>query len=357
MPFALRRALLSTVLGILGIGCGGGGKSDSSGSSTTGEFVPTPCDDATPCPDPEVCVVGQCYGGDLPMLEIVSPEDEQLVDWSNDGDSTNVAVTIQGTGLVLVPAAMDLDSMRGSGQIAITVDGVEAALVDMGDLAMGVVVDIPVPTDAGGHRIRAEARISDGSPYATEGSVARRFFWFDDGRERVGFKAPFENDAVGGSEVEVFVDLAALNFQFAPASATPEPGAIGIAHILLNKSFPACGEDPTCLDDYVTVLSPTNEVTAATSGPVVLPTTTAETTDLTAHLAQTNHDAYCGEGPDACPAVWDTVTVLRAEPAGADTGGTGTGGTGSGTTTGSTGETADCGGFIASSEETGGTGG
>jgi hypothetical protein len=353
MPFALRRALIP-VLGILGIfGCGGGGKSSESGSSTTGEVPPTPCDDATPCPEPEVCVVGQCYGGDLPMIDIVSPSDEQLVDWSNDGDTTDVVVLLQGTGLVLVPAAMDPDSERGNGQIAITVDGVEVALVDEGDLAAGVEVTIPVPTDAGGHRIRAEARISDGFPYATTGSVARRFFWFDDGRERVGFKAPFENDAVGGNEVEVFVDLAVLHFQFAPASATAEPGAVGIAHILLNKPFPTCGEDQTCLDDYITVISPTNEITDSTSGPIVLPTTTAETTDVTVHLAQTNHDPYCGEGPDACPAVWDTVTVLRAEPAGADTGGSDTGGTGSGSTTGTTGETADCGGFIASDETAG----
>lgn len=352
MPFALRRACLLTMLGILGIGCGGG-KSDGSGSSTTGNAPPTPCDDEMPCPDPEVCVVGQCYGGDLPMLEIVTPQDEQLVDWTNDGDTTDISITVQGSGLTLVPPAMDPDSERGSGQIAIWIDGVEVAVLEEGDLAEGVTVTVPVPTDAGGHRARAEARISDGSPYGTMGSVARRFFWFDDGRERVGFKSPFENETYSNEPVEVAVELAALHFQFAPASEDPEPGAIGIAHILLNKTFPGCGADEACADDFVGVLSPTNEVTSNMAGPIVLPSTTAPSTEMAALLVKTNHDPYCGEGPDACTAVWDSVVLLRADPNAPDTGGADTTGGGTSTTSGTTGETADCGGFIAS-DETGG---
>lgn len=350
-PSALRRAFLSTVLGILGTACGGG-KADGSGSSTTGDMPPVPCDEETPCPDPDVCVVGLCYGGPLPMLEILTPEDEELVEWNNDADTTDVSVTIQGSGLTLVPKDMDPDSTRGSGQIAIWIDGADAVLIDEGDLAAGITVAVPVPTDAGGHRVRAEARISDGSPYGTEGSVARRFFWFDDGRERVGFKAPFENEVHPNHQIEVAVELAALHFQFAPATVDPEPGAVGIAHILLNKSFPACNDDDACLNDFVGVLSPTNEVTSHMSGPITLPKTNALSTDVAAILTKTNHDAYCGEGPDACTAVWDSVLLYRLDPNASDTGGADTTG-GGGTTTGSTGETADCGGFIASDESGG----
>jgi hypothetical protein len=345
-----RRVLLGSCFFALGIACGGG-KGDGGGSSTTGEPEPTPCDAETPCPGDEVCVVGECYGGDLPTLEIVSPEDEALVDWNNEDDSTDVTVRIQGTGLELATAEMDPSTHRGVGQIAVFVDGTETAVVDEGDLAEGVEVTVPVPTDAGGHRIRAIARLTDGQDYDTEGAVANRFFWFDDGRVRVGFKAPWDGDVFTDEAVEIQVIMAALNFDLAPAEATSQPGDIGHTHLFLNESFPDCASDPAC--DHVKDVAPVNNVVTSVATPLMLPATTVETVDLTALLVKTNHDPYCGEGPDECTAVYETITIQRATPGGADTGGSTGGGstsTGGGSST-TTGETADCGGFVMTAED------
>ncbi len=352
MSSRARRVLLSSSFFVLGIACGGG-KGDGGGSSTTGEPEPTPCDPETPCPGGEACVVGECYGGDLPMLEIISPEDEERVDWDNEDDSTDVTVRIQGTGLELVPTEMDPSTDRGKGQIAVFVDGTETTVVDMGDLAEGVDVEVPIPTDAGGHRIRAIARLTDGRDYDTEGAIANRFFWFDDGRVRVGFKAPWDGDVFTDAAVEIQVIVAALNFDLAPAEATAQPGDIGHVHLFLDQSFPDCAADPGC--DYVRDLAPTNEVVTSVATPLDLPATTVETVELAALLVKTNHDAYCGDGPDECTAVYETITIQRAMPGGADTGGSSDGGssttTGGGSSTTTADETADCGGFVMTAED------
>jgi hypothetical protein len=349
MPACLWRVLLPTALGTLVAACGGKGGSGDGGSSTTGEPPTTPCSEEMPCPGEDVCVVGECYGGPLPTLEIVSPEDEAVVDWTNDGDTTDVTIRIEGTGLELTPLAMDPWTSRGNGQIAVLVDGVEFTVIEEGSLADGIEVDVPVPTDAGGHRVRAIARLTDGQDYDTEGAIANRFFWFDDGRVRLGFKSPWDSDRASDDQVEIAIEVAVINFNFVPATAELESGARGHAHILLNKTFPECSTDPVCIDDYIKVIAPDNGTHTSVAAPLLLPATSADSIDFTAHLVTTNHEPYCDEGPDVCDAVWETITLLRGEPAGADTG-TGTG-TGGGSTSSTTGETADCGGFVMTAED------
>ena len=351
MPSCLRRVIFSAAFATLFVACGGGGSGDG-GSSTTGEPTATPCDDMNPCPGDDVCVVGECYGGPLPMLEIVTPADEAAVDWTNDGDTTDVTVRIEGSGLEVVPTEMDPWISRGKGQIAVFVDGTETQVIDMGDLGDGIEVTVPVPTDAGGHRVRAIARLSDGQDYDTVGAVANRFFWFDDGRVRVGFKSPWNGDRVTDDDIEVAINIATINFDMVPATSTLEPGAQGHAHMFVNKSFPDCNTDPVCIDEYIAVIVPENGTHTSVESFVLLPGTSADSMELTAHLVTTNHEPYCDEGPDECDAVWETITLLRGEPAGADTG-TGTG-TGGGSSTSTTGETADCGGFVMTAEDSSG---
>ena len=76
-----------------------------------------PCATADECPDGQSCVVGKCYSGDAPTLDVVTPEDEQAVDWTPGGDDVEVAVKIGGSNLELVDPASDADSQFGSGQV------------------------------------------------------------------------------------------------------------------------------------------------------------------------------------------------------------------------------------------------
>jgi len=341
------RALAALALGLFACGKDAPAGGESS-STTTGGPQPVPCDMETPCPEPQVCLVGICHDGEAPVIDIVTPAEEAAIGWNDAAGTSPVEVVVQATGLELVAAAMDSDSERGRGQIVIALDGIEVATLDTGDIAAGVGVTLEVPSEPGPHRLHAEARLSDGRTYDNPEAVTKRFFWFDDGVARVAFKSPVPGEVFPPKKTQVEFSVATLNFQLAPAGVTAQPGAIGHAHVLVDKSFPACAGDAMCRDDYLGVLVPANMATTTASAAISIPATADESTSVTAYLVRTNHEPYCAADP--CEPVWETIVIGREQAAadtGADTGGTTTGGDTTTGTTGTTVDTNDCGGFIA----------
>ncbi|MFO0632345.1 MAG: hypothetical protein U0168_05795 [Nannocystaceae bacterium] len=302
-----------------------------SSSSTTGE-PPIPCAEDMPCPGEMVCLVGQCADA-APAVEIVSPEFEQKVDWSQGAGTSTVTVTVRAPGLTLVDPTMDPNSTRGQGQIAVLLDGVEVASVASGDAEAGVPVDIAVPSVAGGHRLRAVARLSDGRDYDNPEAIARSMFWFDDGVPRVTFVSPVPGDQFTTSGQKLDVTVAVLNFTLVPAASTAEPGPVGIVHVLEDVEFPACAEDPMCLSQYIGVVNPAQGMVTSATVTVNISNAQPGKGHLTAHLATTNHELYCPDDP--CVPVFETIAIGRFDPD-ATTGGDSSGGgeAGGGTTTG-----------------------
>lgn len=311
------------------------------GSSTTGDPAPIPCSDDDPCPDPEtmVCLVGQCHEGIAPNLEIVSPAQEESVSWTPGGETSDVAVTIRVDGFQIVPPEIDPTNVRAAGHVILELDGVEVAMITEGDAADGVTVTVPAAAVAGGHRLGAHLRLSDGTPYDNPEASRRRFFWFANGEPQVAFVTPWPGDTITLGQQQVASTFAVLGFELQPASDVQVPGAVGIVHAFIDQSFPACGEDPDCAADYSDVLAPENPGMRVTGDILVPPDDGSGNTRLTGHLAHTDHEAYCGDDPAMCTAYFDSVTINRsaAPPAGGDTTGDAvdtTGGADTGTTSG-----------------------
>lgn len=308
-------------------------------SSTTGEPPPIPCDTENPCPDPEtmVCLVGLCHEGIAPNLEIVSPEQEELVSWT-PGDTTQVAVTIRVEGFQIVSPEIDPTNVRAAGHVILELDGTEVAMITEGNAADGVTVMVPAAATAGGHRLGAHLRLSDGTPYDNPEASRRRFFWFDDGEPRIGFVTPWDGDEFTLGMQPVESTFAVINFELQPASDVQVPGAVGIVHAFIDAKFPECGVDPDCAADYRDAIAPENAGTRVT-GPILM---TADDDDgktrLTGHLAHTDHEPYCGADPAMCVATFDEVRLVRtanAPPEEETTGGAEetSGGADTGTTT------------------------
>ncbi len=313
----------------------------SSSSSTTGEPPPIPCDDDEPCPEEgQSCLVGLCYDGQGPTVSIESPIDQQQLPWEETLPTQPVTVTVKGKSLTLVSPGDDPDSERGSGQVALTLDNFEVAVVESGDLKAGIPIEVETAAIAGAHRLRAYARLSDETPYDNAESSFNSLFWFDDGLPHVAFNSPIPGEKFlpGAQQIEVTVGV--INFSLAPASGAPMPGRIGHAHIFVDQDFPACALDEECSQNYVAVLSAPEE-DYEVSGPVMIPSANGAKTKITALLVRTDHSPFCVDDSDPCVPVFETVTIGRMEPmeestsssGGADT----SGGTGGGTGTGSTG--------------------
>ncbi|MBC8068779.1 MAG: hypothetical protein IAG13_10640 [Deltaproteobacteria bacterium] len=334
-----------TLLGLAAPGC----KSDpapssdeSSSSSTTGEPPPIPCDDDMPCPEEsQSCLVGLCFDGDGPTIEITSPINEQQLDWTEGAPTQAVTIVISGKDFNLVAAADDPDSARGSGQVVLTLDNFEVAVIESGDLGEGISVTVDSAALAGAHRLHAFARLSDGTAYDNPESTFDSLFWFNDGKPHVAFNSPLPGQRFLPGAQQIEITLATINFAFSQASAEIEPGRAGIGHIYVDQNFPACANDEACAAGYIGVLSPmsmTSHVTAA----IDIPTANGAKTKLTAHLARTDHSPYCVDDAEPCVPVFETITIGRLEPPPEDEtssgGGADTTTTTGGGATGSTGE-------------------
>jgi len=297
----LRLALLSV---FAGFGC-----NVTEVGSPSGVF---PCVTADECPPEQACVVGKCFAGAAPEVVVVNPEDEQAVPWTPGAGSVDVAVKVGGSGLELVDPASN-DNEFGSGNIVLFVDDVQVSTLTLGSLAAGVNTMVPVPAEPGPHRIKAEARFSNGTTYDNVEASSTRLFWFDDGNPWVAFKTPTPNQRFSYEEIEIEVSVAALNFAIVPPSTTAMPGNIGHAHLLFNKNnFPECADAPACYMDYLDVLAPTEPgpFTNITQRSTLPSSAAGAPTTLTAHLTRTDHTSFMG--PDGLP-VWDTIPIVRVE--------------------------------------------
>lgn len=287
------------------------GESTSS-TSTTGEPEPIPCALENPCPNPEqVCLVEQCHDGGVPTLEIESPSNEQSATWT-PGATTQLSVTVKIDNFQIVDPAIDPTSVRGAGQVVLTIDGVLATTISEGNAGAGVSVMIPADATPGGHRLAAHLQLSDGTLYDNPEAAKRRFFWFADGQPRVAVTNPWPGDPFTLGMQPVEVSVAAVDFELAPASVDPVPGAVGIVHTFIDSDFPTCGEDPECAADYTAVIAPPHNDSWALAA-VLIPKADADTsTMLITQLAHTDHIPFCGtEGPATCDAIWDVVELPR----------------------------------------------
>lgn len=298
--------------------CGSEAPSDgeSTSSSTSGPPEPIPCNVDQLCPDPEqVCLVDQCSAGGIPTLEIVSPENEGLANWTPGGATTMLSVTIEVENFQIVDPAIDPTSVRGAGQVVLTLDGVEVMTIQEGDAAAGVTVMVPADATPGGHRLAAHLVLSDGTPYDNEEASKRRFFWFDDGTPRVSIMSPWPNDEFTTGEQPVETRVAVVNFELQPATVDPVPGAVGIVHTFINADFPTCGQDPECAADYTTVIAPPNPNSWALAAVLIPSAQVDASTNLIVQLARTDHVPYCGSvGPEDCDAIWESIPLKRIAP-------------------------------------------
>lgn len=315
----------------------------TSSSSTTGEPPPTPCDHDNPCADEgEICLNEFCYDGKAPTITIESPIDQQQLPWDAASMTQPVTVTVKGSGLTLVAAADNPEAVNGEGQVVLTLDNFEVAVIESGDLKAGIPIEVETDALAGAHRLRAFARLSDETPYDNPEASYNSLFWFDDGLPHVAFNSPLPGEKYTTGAQTIEVTIGTINFELAPASGSPDPGRKGHAHIFVDQQFPACALDPVCHDGaYVKVLAPTTSDYEVT-GPVDIPTASGAKTKVTALLVRTDHSQYCMDDADPCVPVFETITIGRMDPVeepetssgGADSTGAATGGTGTGTGSG-----------------------
>ena len=270
-----------------------------------------PCESADECPDGQACIVGKCYAGEPPTVEIVTPEDVQAFPLlGGPAERMDLAIKVSGSNLELVDAATDPDSEFGRGQVVVFVDDMEVAELTAGSLASGVDLMTTVANTPGPHRVRAEARFSNGQSYDNPEAIGSRLFFIDDGNAWVGFKEPIPNQRFSFEELDLDVTIAVINFTIIPAIGDDVAGS-GHAHLLYNKEFPMCAMDFGCRNDYIEVLAPpagsepTNSVTVRTS---ISSSAAGADTVLTALLSTVKHGEYLNN--DGQP-VFETIPIIR----------------------------------------------
>jgi len=313
---SFRAACIAAIFSFVACGTEAPSDGESTSSTTGGPPEPIPCaiDQACPMPD-QVCLVDQCSAGGIPTLEIVTPANEESASWTPGGATTMLSVTIEVDNFQIVDPAIDPTSVRGAGQVVLTLDGVEVMTIQEGDAGAGVTVMVPAEAMPGGHRLAAHLVLSDGTPYDNEEAAKRRFFWFADGQPRVSVMSPWPGDEFTSGEQPVETRVAVVDFELAPASVDPVPGAVGIVHTFIDSDFPTCGEDPECAADYTTVIAPPNPNSWALAAVLIPSVAAGETTNLIVQLARTDHVPYCGEvGPATCNAIWESIELARIAP-------------------------------------------
>jgi len=278
-----------------------------------------PCETADECPSGQSCVVGKCFAGDPPTVEIVTPEDEQAfpyVPGPDTPDTIDVSIKVSGANLELIDAASDLGNEFGRGQVVVFVDEEEVETLTFGSLASGVDLVASMANTPGPHRIRAEARFSSGQAYDNVEATGTRLFWIDDGNPWVGFKSPIPNQRFSFEEIEIDVTIAVINFLLVPTVGTDRYPDRGHAHLLFNKPFPDCEFDAACRGDYLEVLVPPagSEPSTSVSVPSGIPSSAAGAdSTLSAVISHNDHSSFLNSSGQP---VFETIPIVRvAAPA------------------------------------------
>lgn len=269
-----------------------------------------PCETVDDCPPESSCLSGFCFRESPPSLEIVSPEEELAMGQPAGVSTMSVPVSLRGEGLELTPPGSSGEAAFGRGYVEISVDDVPVATVDSGELSSTVVVTVEIDAEPGGHMLVAEARYPDGARYDNPGSVARRFFWIDDGRPHVAMKAPLSQTPFGTGSQEVTVELATLNFSIAPPEPTTTEPGLGHVHFYYDVDLPACAFDPACDSGFVGVAAPADGAVRSLSTIVPLPPASAGGGRLTAVLRRLDHTLYVDE--NGYP-IWTDVAIRRVD--------------------------------------------
>ena len=263
-----------------------------------------PCETPADCPAHQSCVDGTCWDQTGPSIQVLTPAEEQAFEFQWGIDTRPTTLVVVGEGLRLEPP--DGTSEPGAGHLVVEVDGEEVATVEHGDLDVGVSLEVPVPPEPGAHRIVVSAYEGEHTPYANPEATMRRFFWIDDGREWVGFKAPFPGDTFSAHLHDIEVSVATLNFEMVPSEDEMTSGAAGHAHLHYDDRFPACAYFPECDSSPMAELVPVVASTSATTF-VVLPQAEPGPVELTASLRQPDHDGYSTTGAP----IYESIVVYR----------------------------------------------
>lgn len=216
------------------------------------------CDGDSDCAVGNLCIDAVCTEPDEedagPSIRIASPAPLEIF---RVGEALEVPLTIAGSNLILT-AGENTD--QAVGFLELTLDGEPIATVADGDLAEGISLPaLPLPTTAGLHHLRLEARGLDGEVFDNPESETHVAFWVDDGEEHVGMLEPIPGARVAvGDDQFITVEVVSLNFTFVnPGFISPADEEIeqqGYLHFYVDADVPNCL--PGCNFDYQTSLIP-----------------------------------------------------------------------------------------------------
>ncbi len=251
------------------------------------------------------------------MLQILSPELEQRIDFSSFPTTGEITVRIQGN-LDLVPEGSP--NVGGSGYLELAIDDKITKLTE-GPLTSGLRIDTQIEPTAGGHRLAVQAFHPDGVPFRNEGALATSLFWLDDGEPHVTVLQPWPGQSLPLRTPPLPTEIATINFQITPATGDTRDEALGHAHIHYDQDFPSCSLDPECDPEYLAILAPIE------GGPrsrftmdVPLPDSPEATATVTAVLRNNDHSLYLHpfvqdeaerESTNPGKVIFDTITIQR----------------------------------------------
>lgn len=260
-----------------------------------GVFV---CVDDSECPGSQACLQQVCEAIELPDLVITNPEDGRAFPF---GEPHGMSMKVTGENLTLRALSDSKDAVPGEGHLVIFVDEVEVTKIDKGDLSAGVTVDIDIPDTPGAHRLRAQARLNNGTDYDNETASARNLVWIDNGRQHVALRSPWPGDAFGLEAQKIEAEVAV----FGGISIGPPMTMKEHVHVYYGVSFPGCQDDPMCQPNWNGVVpQDENEF-----GPVQLPASSAVEVTLTAVVAKFDHTSYFDMGET----VFSEIKILRSD--------------------------------------------
>jgi hypothetical protein len=238
------------------------------------------------CPGTQSCLQQVCEAIELPMVNIFSPEDGKPYTFV-DGATLTETLSVSATNLAVRGLAESSDAVPGEGHVVVYVDEVLVATIDSGNLSSGVQMEIEIPNTPGVHRIRAQARLNDGTDYDNPDATARNLVWVDDGNKHVALRKPWPGDKFPLEQQLIDAEVAI----FDPAGEImigPPQSNLNHVHVFYDEPFPSCMADPPCLARYNGIVpDDTNDF-----GPVLLPEAAAGPAILTALIMESDHTMY-----------------------------------------------------------------
>jgi hypothetical protein len=327
----MRPTTLASLAALAGLGLGG---------CFTAEFDPTltgvfACDSDDDCDADQTCAIDElCRDrASLPFVDVAFPVTlaNRTLELSTDAAIVpQISLKLDGTLELAEPGG---DNVFGEGHIAVLVDDLEPLLFDSISLS-SFSQDIPIPNEAGAHRLAVELRQNDSTPY---GGGARQtlIVWVDETDSvvprvvivRPWPGTPFQPDVDGNAEVEV------ETFEFTANAIVDEGSGDGHVHVYTTGIVPDCAaEEPATaaacnigVPNY-TALVDDDDPTTPLEGALGVPDTGSQTVEFGAILMNRNHCPFIpgSDNPDACVAtsspVFDVVSALRPPPDDGDDG-------------------------------------